>query len=78
MPRKKASKKKTNVEKKTVAETKTVLAHEKEVELKEVKDKLDTKKEEKVVKKAAAKKTVKETKAEEKPAKKAAAKNTVK
>ena len=78
MPRKKASKKKTNVEKKTVAETKTVLAHEKEVELKEVKDKLDTKKEEKVVKKAAAKKTVKETKAEEKPAKKAAAKKTVK
>ncbi|WP_080703151.1 glycogen/starch synthase [Kandleria vitulina] len=76
MPRKKASKKKTNVEKKTVAETKTVSAkaNETKVELKEVKDKLDTKKEEKVVKKAAAKKTVKETKAEEKPAKKAAVK----
>ena len=55
MPRKKASKKKTNVEKKTVAETKTVSAkaNETKVELKEVKDKLDTKKEEKVVKKAA-------------------------
>jgi starch synthase len=80
VPRKKASKKKTNVEKKTVAETKTVSAkaNETKVELKEVKDKLDTKKEEKVVKKAAAKKTVKETKAEEKPAKKAAAKKTVK
>ena len=75
MPRKKASKKKTNVEKKTVAETKTVSAkaNETKVELKEVKDKLDTKKEEKVVKKAAVK-TVKETKAEEKPAKKAAVK----